>query len=247
MTNLLSARGLVKRFGGLTATDHVDLDLRQGELHAVIGPNGAGKTTLLGQLTGEITPEAGTLHLDGHSILGWSVPRRALAGVARSFQISRTFQGFSVLENVMLIVQARLGHSFRWWVPVARDPALITPALAALRQVGLEGRARDDAANLAHGEQRQLELAMALAMNPRLLLLDEPLAGMSAAESATVVGLLLQLKRHFTILLIEHDMGAVFSLADRVSVLVHGRVLACDVPAAIRSDVAVKSAYLGDA
>lgn len=246
MTSLLSVTGLVKRFGGLTATDHFDLELPTGELHALIGPNGAGKTTLMGQLTGELQSDEGDIRFDGQSILDWSVPRRALGGIARSYQITQLLKGFSVLDNVALMVQARLGHSFRIWAPVRRDEALRKPATEALAQVGLAPRARDDVMALAHGEQRQLELAMALAMRPRLLLLDEPLAGMSQSESSTMVGLLHQLKRRYTILLVEHDMEAVFNLADRISVLVYGRAVACAPPATIQSDPEVRRAYLGD-
>lgn len=246
MTALLSVTGLVKRFGGLMATDHFELELAQGELHALIGPNGAGKTTLMGQLTGELNPDEGDIRFDGQSLLGWSVPRRALGGIARSYQITQLLKGFSVLENVLLMVQARRGHSFRMWQPVLRDSALVRPAMDALERVGLAQRAHDDVSALAHGEHRQLELAMALAMGPRLLLLDEPLAGMSQTESSIMIDLLQRLKRQYTILLVEHDMQAVFSLADRISVLVYGRAIACGEPSHIQDDPAVKLAYLGD-
>lgn len=246
MTALLSVTGLVKRFGGLMATDHFELELAQGELHALIGPNGAGKTTLMGQLTGELKPDEGDIRFDGQSILGWSVPRRALGGIARSYQITQLLKGFSVLENVLLMVQARRGHSFRMWQPVLRERALVHPAMDALERVGLAQRAHDDVSALAHGEHRQLELAMALAMGPRLLLLDEPLAGMSQTESSIMIDLLQRLKRQYTILLVEHDMQAVFSLADRISVLVYGRAIACGEPSHIQDDPAVKLAYLGD-
>lgn len=246
MTALLSVTGLVKRFGGLMATDHFELELVQGELHALIGPNGAGKTTLMGQLTGELKPDEGDIRFDGQSILDWSVPRRALGGIARSYQITQLLKGFSVLENVLLVVQARRGHSFRMWQPVLRETALVRPAIDALERVGLAQRAHDDVSALAHGEHRQLELAMALAMGPRLLLLDEPLAGMSQTESSIMIDLLQRLKRQYTILLVEHDMQAVFSLADRISVLVYGRAIACGEPSHIQDDPAVKLAYLGD-
>lgn len=246
MSKLLSVTGLVKRFGGLTATDHFNLELPHGELHALIGPNGAGKTTLMCQLTGELQSDGGDIRFDGKSIMGWSVPRRALGGIARSYQITQLLKGFSVLENVMLMVQARLGHSFRMWRPVRRESALMRPAMEALEGVGLAHRAHDDVSELAHGEHRQLELAMALAMQPRLLLLDEPLAGMSQAESAIMIDLLQRLKGRYTILLVEHDMQAVFSLADRISVLVYGKAIACGDPAQIQSDAGVKRAYLGD-
>ncbi|MDR1967711.1 MAG: ABC transporter ATP-binding protein [Burkholderiaceae bacterium] len=247
MSVLLSVRGLVKRFGGLTATDHFSLDLPPGELHAMIGPNGAGKTTVMSQLTGELRSDAGEIVFDGQSIGRWPVPLRALRGIARSYQITQLLPGFSVLENVMLMAQARLGHSFGIWKPARRQDALTRPALEALAQVGLAQRAHDEVMELGHGEHRQLELAMALAMQPRLLLLDEPLAGMSQAESATMVALLREIKRRYTILLVEHDMQAVFSLADRISVLVYGRAIASAEPAAIQADPAVQRAYLGEA
>lgn len=246
MNSLLSVSGLVMRFGGLVATDHFNLELPKGELHALIGPNGAGKTTLMGQLTGELTPSEGDIRLDGHSILGWSAPRRALGGIARSYQITQIFKGFTVLENVAMMVQARSGHSFRMWKPVSRQDVLTKPAMEALGRVGLAARAHNDVSELAHGEHRQLELAMALAMQPRLLLLDEPLAGMSQSESSDMVALLQSLKRAYTILLVEHDMQAVFSLADRVSVLVYGRAIACGEPVEIQRNEAVRQAYLGD-
>ncbi|CAN7645194.1 ABC transporter ATP-binding protein [Pseudorhodoferax sp. LjRoot39] len=242
----LAVEGLVKRFGGLTATDRLELALAPGETHALIGPNGAGKTTVMGQLTGELLPDAGRVLYDGQDITHWSVPRRALAGIARSYQITQLLHGFSVLENVMLVVQARSGHSFGAWTPVHRQRALTEPALQALAQAGLAGRAQDDVMALAHGEHRQLELAMALAMQPRLLLLDEPLAGMSQGESARMVELLQGLKGRYTMLLVEHDMQAVFSLADRVSVLVYGRAIACGTPGEVQADPAVRQAYLGD-
>jgi branched-chain amino acid transport system ATP-binding protein len=246
MSSLLSISGLVKRFGGLLATDHFELELPRGELHALIGPNGAGKTTLMCQLTGELQPDAGDIRFDGESITDWTVPRRALGGIARSYQITQLLKGFSVLENVMLMAQARQGHSFGMCKPVLRQRDLARPSMEALERVGLAHRASDDVSALAHGEHRQLELAMALAMQPRLLLLDEPLAGMSQAESSTMIDLLQRLKGQYTILLVEHDMQAVFSLADRISVLVYGKAIACGAPASIQSDEAVRRAYLGD-
>lgn len=245
-TALLSVNSLVKRFGGLVATDRFSLDLPEGELHALIGPNGAGKTTVMGQLTGEMPSDEGDIHFDGRSIMKWSVPRRALGGIARSYQITQLLPGFTVLENVMLMVQARSGHSFGAWRPVHRSRELVGAAHEALTQVGLAPRADDDVMALAHGEHRQLELAMAIAMKPRLLLLDEPLAGMSHSESFTMIALLQTLKRQYTILLVEHDMQAVFSLADRISVLVFGHVIACGTPDAIQADPEVRRAYLGD-
>lgn len=246
MSELLVVRKLVKRYGGLTATDGLDLTVHSGELHALIGPNGAGKTTVMGQLAGEIRPDSGEILFDGRAITHWSIPRRALAGIARSYQIVQLVEGFSVLENVMLMVQARRGHSFRPWTPVMRQREIVEPALRALDSVGLAGRAQEDVMTLAHGEHRQLELAMVLAMSPRLLLLDEPLAGMSQAESAVLVDLLGRLKRRYTILLVEHDMQAVFALADQVSVLVYGKAISSGAPAQVRGDPAVRKAYLGD-
>ena len=246
MNELLVVRNLVKRYGGLTATDGLDLTVRSGELHALIGPNGAGKTTIMGQLAGEIRPDSGEINFDGQAITRWSIPRRALAGIARSYQIVQLVEGFSVQENVMLMVQARLGHSFRPWQPVLRQREIVEPALRALDSVGLADRAREDVMTLAHGEHCQLELAMVLAMSPRLLLLDEPLAGMSQAESAVLVDLLGRLKRQYTILLVEHDMQAVFALADQVSVLVYGKAICSGAPAQVRADPAVRKAYLGD-
>jgi branched-chain amino acid transport system ATP-binding protein len=246
MKPMLEVEHLVKRFGGLVATNDLNLSVGQGELHALIGPNGAGKTTVMGQLTGELRPDAGRIVLSGQDITHWTVARRALAGVARSYQITQLLRDFSVLENVMLMVQARLGHSFRCWKPALRQRELVEPALQALDSVGLADRARDDVMALAHGEHRQLELAMALAMAPRLLLLDEPLAGMSQAESAVMIDLLSRLKRHHTILLVEHDMQAVFALADRVSVLVYGQAISSGTPAHVQQDPEVRRAYLGD-
>jgi len=241
----LSVRSLVKRFGGLTATDHFSLELQQGELHALIGPNGAGKTTVMGQLAGELRSDEGDIVFEGRSIVDWSTPKRALHGIARSYQITQLLTGFSVLDNVLLMIQARLGHSFGIWRPVHGEAALRKPAMEALAQVGLAQRAHDDVMALAHGEHRQLELAMTLAMQPRLLLLDEPLAGMSHVESSTMVALLHQLKHRYTILLVEHDMQAVFDLADRISVLVYGHAVACGEPTTIQADPEVKRAYLG--
>jgi len=246
MSAMLQVHQLVKRFGGLVATDHFDLSLERGEVHALIGPNGAGKTTVMGQLTGELMPDEGSITFDGRDITRWSTPERALNGMARSYQITQLLEGFTVLENVMLMVQAHLGHSFHAWKPARQQDVLVKPALEALQQVGLQARADEDVMALAHGEHRQLELAMALAMKPRLLLLDEPLAGMSHAESMQMVTLLQSLKGQYTMLLVEHDMQAVFSLADRVSVLVYGHAIACGTPAEIQADDRVRDAYLGD-
>ncbi len=242
---LLAVRGLTKRFGGLTATDHLDFGVDAGELHAVIGPNGAGKTTLIAQLAGVLQPDAGTILLDGENITSLSAHERVRRGLARSYQVTNVFPRFSALENVALAVQARDGSSFRFWRPVASERHLAEAALALLDRVGIRSRAAVAAGRLAHGEQRQLEVALALATNPRLLLLDEPMAGMGD-ESDRMVRLIESLKGSVTIVLVEHDMDAVFRLADRVSVLVTGRVLATGAPAEIRANADVRRAYLGE-
>lgn len=246
MAEILNASGLAKHYGALRVTDGLCMTLERGELHAVIGPNGAGKTTLINQLAGEIAPDDGTIRLKGRDITRAPVYRRALAGVGRSYQITSVFREFSVLENVMLAVQAGQGHSFRFWRPVRRDAGLAGPARSALGRVGLAYAAGRAAGALAHGEMRQLEIAMALAMRPEVLLLDEPMAGMSRQETAGLVDLLRELKRAYSIVLVEHDMDAVFALADRISVLSYGRVIACGTPEEIRSNDEVRAAYLGD-
>ncbi len=246
MRPLLQLEQLVKRFGGLLATDHVSLALAPGELHAVIGPNGAGKTTLIGQLAGEIRPDSGRTLFDGRDITGLPTAQRALLGLARSFQITSVFPEFTVLENVALAMQAHCGHSFRFWTPVLSQAELIEPAHSAIAQAGLAERSNARVAELAHGERRQLELAMVLVARPKLLLLDEPMAGMSRQESGLVVELLGRLKGQYTMLLVEHDMDAVFALADRVSVMVNGAIVASDKPEAIRGNELVRRAYLGD-
>ncbi len=242
---LLEVHGLVKRFGGILATDHIDLAVDSHQIHAIIGPNGAGKTTLIGQLSGEIRSDAGSVHFDGQNITHLKPHARSRRGLARSFQITSIFPDFSVLDNVALAVQAQAGHSFRFWRKAGTDEALRAPARAVLEAVGLADRADLTAANLAHGAQRQLEIAMALATRPRLLLLDEPLAGMGVEESRHMIAFLAGLKGQQTIALIEHDMDAVFALADRITVLVYGRVIASGAPADIRRDADVRRAYLG--
>jgi len=243
---LLQIDGLTKRFGGVVASDNITLDVPRGELHAIIGPNGAGKTTLIGQLTGELTPDAGSIRFDGADITALPVHRRSQLGLARSFQITSLFLDFTALDNVALAVQAHAGHSFRFWRNARSEPELREPARAALARVGLEARADALVANLSHGEHRQLEIAMALATRPRMLLLDEPMAGMGPDESARMVRTLRELKQELTILLIEHDMEAVFALADRITVLVYGRVIASDTPQAVRANPEVRDAYLGE-
>ena len=242
---LLQVHDLTKRFGGVLASDGISLDVPAGELHAIIGPNGAGKSTLVGQLAGEISPDAGRIFFNGRDITRLSAHRRSALGLARSFQVTSLFLDFTVLDNVALAVQAHTGHSFRFWRPARHEAKLRGPARAALARVGLEGRANVVCANLSHGEHRQLEIAMALATAPRMFLLDEPMAGMGGDESARMVALLRELKREQTILLIEHDMDAVFRLADRITVLVDGRVMASGAPDDIRADAAVRQAYLG--
>ncbi len=245
MSAALQLDGLCKSFGSLRATDNVSLRVEAGECHAIIGPNGAGKTTLIGQITGEIRPDAGRIALLGTDVTHWSVPRRALSGLARSFQITQLAQGFSALDNAAFAVQARQGHSFRFLADSRKDPSLRKPALDALTQVGLADRADRLVETLSHGERRQLELAVALAMQPRILLLDEPMAGMGPEEGERMVEILRGIKRHMTIVLVEHDMDAVFALADRVSVLVAGAILKTGSPADVRSDERVRDAYLG--
>jgi len=243
---LLEIEALTKRFGGVAASDGISLALLPGELHAIIGPNGAGKTTLIGQLTGEIAPDSGLIRFEGRDITTLPVYRRCRLGLARSFQITSLFSDFTALDNVALAVQAQSGHSFRFWRNARREAGLREPARAALDRVGLAGRADRPVADLSHGERRQLEIAMALATRPSMLLLDEPMAGMGSEESARLVQTLRRLKGSVTILLIEHDMDAVFALADRISVLVYGRIIATGDAGAIKADAAVREAYLGE-
>ncbi len=243
---MLRLEDLVKHYGGLAATDHLCLEIAAGELHAIIGPNGAGKSTLIGQLSGEIRPDQGRIVFDGRDITREPVHRRALAGLGRSYQISSVFTEFSALENVILAVQARSGHSFRFWRRANTETQLVQPAQAALAAVGLSDLAQRSVASLAHGERRQLEIAMTLASKPKLLLLDEPMAGMSQAESAELTQRLATLKGSLTIVLVEHDMDTVFALADRVTVLVAGRTIATGTGAEIRADPGVRQAYLGE-
>ncbi len=243
---MLKVEGLAKRFGGIVATDNLSLDVAPGELHAIIGPNGAGKTTLIAQLSGQLRADFGRIRFAGDDITALPPHKRSLLGLARSFQITSLFLDLSVLDNVALAVQAHAGHSFRFWRNARKDEALRAPARAALERAGLAGRADGPAASLSHGEHRQLELAMALAGEPRMLLLDEPMAGLGPEESARMVSMLRALKGELTILLVEHDMEAVFALADRITVLVYGRVIASGTPDDIRADAKVREAYLGE-
>ena len=243
---VLDIQGLKKSFGGVVATDSVSLGVETGELHAIIGPNGAGKTTLIAQLSGDLTPDAGQVVFNGKDITTVPTHRRSHFGMARSFQITSVFMGLSVIDNVALAVQAHDGHSFRFWQPATTEARLRKPALEVLEKVGLANRAGTIASAMSHGERRQLEIAMALATDPSFLLLDEPMAGMGVEESAAMVKILRSLKGEKTILLVEHDMDAVFALADRISVLVYGRIIATGKPEDIRKNADVRSAYLGE-
>ena len=243
---MLEVRRLSKSFGALRATDNIDFHVVEGETHAVIGPNGAGKTTFISQLSGNLLPDAGSVRFSGEDITRLPAQKRARKGLARSFQITSIYLDFTALHNVALAVQAHAGHSFRFWRPAMQEPALLEPARAMLREVGLLDRADTLAVNMSHGEHRQLEVAMALATKPRLLLLDEPMAGMGIEESQRMIELLASLKRRHTIVLVEHDMDAVFRLADRISVLVYGRIIATGTPDEIRANREVRAAYLGE-
>jgi len=243
---LLSVQGLRKHYGGLAVTNDVSLDVQPGEIHALIGPNGAGKTTLIHQVTGTVVPDAGRIVFAGVDITRLSFPRRVHAGLARSFQITSIIAGFSVLENVALAVQAKSGSSFRFFRAAASEEALNGAARDALAEVGLTDRAAIMAGALSHGEKRALEIAIALATQPRLLLLDEPLAGAGPEETERLITLLRRLKSRYAILLVEHDMQAVFALADRISVLAEGRIIASGSTAEIRASDEVRAAYLGE-
>ena len=243
---LLAVEGLRKSFGSLVVSDGISLKFARGELHALIGPNGAGKTTLIHQLSGLLQSDAGRIRFDGEDVTRLDMASRARKGLVRSFQITSVLPAFSALENVALAAQARAGSSFRFLAPAAGDEGLNATARAALRRVGLERRAHMRAGSLSHGEKRLLEIAIALATRPKLLLLDEPLAGLGQDESQASIRLLGELKKELAIVLVEHDMEAVFALADRVSVLLYGRVIATGSPAAIRANEAVRAAYLGE-
>ncbi len=242
---ILDIRDLSKSFGGLKATDGVSLDLRAGEIHALIGPNGAGKTTLIHQISGGLKPDAGSIRFLGQDVLGLGVAARARLGLGRTFQISSLALEFSALRNVMLAVQGRQGSSFRFFANVMADTSLTEPAMAALDRVGLAARASVPAAELSHGERRQLEIAIALALGSKALLLDEPMAGMGQEGSRALTRLLDALRAEAPILLVEHDMDAVFALADRISVLVYGRIVASGAVEDIRNNPDVRQAYLG--
>ncbi|MFD4840857.1 ABC transporter ATP-binding protein [Achromobacter sp. NPDC058515] len=242
----LEIRGLRKTFGAVQATQGVNLEVRPGELHALIGPNGAGKTTLLSQISGEILPDAGSILLDGADITRMPAHKRPAAGLARSFQISQLYPDFTAEDNVAMAVQAHSAGGFNLWKNARRQARLREPALQALRRVGLGDRAHVRVSALAHGEKRQLELAMALSLDASLLLLDEPMAGMGAEESQRMTALLQELKGRYAILLVEHDMDAVFALADRVTVLVYGKTIFTGAPDEVRRHPDVRAAYLGE-
>jgi len=246
MSAVLSIAGLTKRFGALLVTDHLSLDLRAGECHAVIGPNGAGKTTLIHQLSGTLAPDAGTIHFDGEDVTALSAHHRARRGLGRTFQITSIIPGFSLLENVALAAQAKDGSSYRFFGSAARERRLNDQAMAALALLGMSDRADRLASDLSHGEKRALELAVAIASDPKALLLDEPMAGMGREESAALIETLRALKAQYPLLLVEHDMDAVFALADRVSVLVYGKIIATGTPDEIRNNAEARAAYLGE-
>ena len=243
---LLAVDALVKRFGAVLASDKFSMTVAPGELHALIGPNGAGKTTAINQLCGELLPDSGGIRFAGRDITRMPVHRRARLGIARSYQITRVFERLTVRENLSLAIQAHNGHSFRFWKPAAEDPVIRPAILPAMTRVGLDERADVLAAHLSHGEKRQLEVGMALACRPKLLLLDEPYAGMGPGGAVELTKLIRRLKSEFTILLVEHDMQAVFSLADRITVMVYGRAIASGTPEEIRNNPDVRRAYLGD-
>jgi branched-chain amino acid transport system ATP-binding protein len=246
-TSILDVRGLSKHFGGVQANADIDFSVREREIHALIGPNGAGKTTFVAQLAGMLASDSGTIHFAEQDITRLAAHERVHAGLARSFQITSIFGRLSVLDNLSLAVQARSGSSLSFWRPVRTETAMFDEARALALEVGLANRIDEHAAALAHGEQRQLEVGLALATKPRVLLLDEPMAGLGPDESERMIALMQGLKGRVSMLLVEHDMDAVFRLADRISVLVSGRLIATGTPAQIRDDALVRKAYLGDA
>ena len=243
--NLLITRKLCKRFGGVNAVDNVDIEIPAGELHALIGPNGAGKTTLISLITGIVRSDSGDIEFNDQNINKLSAPSRSLSGLARSFQVTSILRDFTCRENVALAIQAHNGHSFKFWKPIASETEIQNEAIDVLNSVGLQDHIDTVAGNLAYGEQRHLEIAIALAAKPKLLVLDEPLAGMGRSDSAKILEFLQSLKKQYTILLIEHDMDAVFALADRISVMVYGRLIKSDTPKNVQNDEFVRKAYLG--
>ena len=243
---MLRLEAISKRFGGLVATDRVSLEVTQGEVHALIGPNGAGKTTLISQISGSLSPDDGEILFENRKITRLRQHARVAAGLARSYQITSIFRRFSVLDNLALAVQARSGSSFSFWKPVTAETALFDEARTIADKIGLSTQVNSTAGNLSHGEQRALEVGLALATRPKLVLLDEPMAGMGPEESKRMIALIERIRASVTVLLVEHDMDAVFQLAERISVLVDGRIIATDVPDRIRSNPEVRRAYLGD-
>jgi branched-chain amino acid transport system ATP-binding protein len=243
---VLSLRSLSKRFGGVVAVDRVDLDVAAGEVHALIGPNGAGKTTLIHQISGSLACDQGQIIFLGNDLTKTKAHERVRAGLARSYQITSIFRRFSVLDNLALAVQARSGSSFSFWRPVAAEAALFDEARRIASQINLAEKLSAVAATLSHGEQRALEVGLALATRPKLVLLDEPMAGMGPEESKRMIELVGRIRAEVTVLLVEHDMDAVFALADRISVMVNGRLVATGAPEAIRANEEVRRAYLGD-
>ena len=243
---LLQVRKLCKSFGAITASDGLDLTIIPGEIHALIGPNGAGKSTAIHQLSGETKADSGSIHFAGQNITDWPAHRRTKAGIARSYQITRLFQALTVRDNLAIAVQAADRHHFRFWRPAADDPTLTEPVNALMDSLGLHLIADQRISEIGHGQQRQVELAMGLALQPQLLLLDEPMAGMSSSETQHMAQQLERLRGRITLLLVEHDMDVVFRLADRISVLVKGQVICTDTPDAVRQNPTVQAAYLGD-
>jgi branched-chain amino acid transport system ATP-binding protein len=243
---MLRLEAIAKRFGGVVATDRVSLEVTEGEVHALIGPNGAGKTTLIGQISGSLSPDEGEILFENRKITRLSQHARVSAGLARSYQITSIFRSFTVLDNLALAVQARSGSSFSFWNPVSSETMIFEEARAVAREVNLSEKENAIASTLSHGEQRALEVGLALATQPKLVLLDEPMAGMGPEESRRMIELIARIRSRVTVLLVEHDMDAVFRLADRISVLVNGRIIATDVPAKIRSNEEVRRAYLGE-
>jgi branched-chain amino acid transport system ATP-binding protein len=243
---MLELRGVSKRFGGVVATDEVTLEVAKGEVHALIGPNGAGKTTLIAQISGVLPIDTGRIVFNGDDVTQLTTHARVAAGLARSYQITSIFRRFTVLDNLALAVQARSGSSFSFWRPVSAERALYDEAALIANEIGLGDRLQVTSSNLAHGEQRALEVGLALATQPQLVLLDEPMAGMGPQESQAMIALIEKMRSRVTVLLVEHDMDAVFRLANRISVLVNGRLIATGAPAQIRADAAVRKAYLGE-
>ena len=246
INSVLDVRGLTKKYGGITATDDIFFNISGNEISAIIGPNGAGKTTLIGQLTGEIKPDKGSIYFKGEEITNLASHKRSHIGISRSFQITSIFLDLTVLENAALSVQAHTGHSFHFLKPAKKEFSIVNSAINLLERVGLKNRAHLPAKNISHGEHRQLEIAMALASNPTLLLLDEPMAGMGPKETRKITQLLKSIKGTMSIILIEHDMDTVFALADKLTVLVTGKVIASGIPEIVRELPEVRRAYLGE-